>query len=747
MGHPNTRRILILGFLAACLWAPAAAAELTGRIREKGTKAPLADAALLLEQNGGEANATYSAVVDAKGFYRVVDVPEGTYRLTVASQGFAKVVREGVTLPAAKPLDFFLERDGFTMPEVVVTAKRLPKTAVSRQVVTKDELSRVPGTAGDPLRALQSLPGVATAGDFSGQLLVRGGGPQDNAYFLDRIPLAFPFHFGGVISTINPELIKTVDFSTGGFGPAFGNFYGGIIDVTQRDVRKDRWGGRADINLLMTELMFEGPVSSKSALSISGRRSYLEIMKKAFGDFTAIPSFGDYQVKYDLNPSERTHWDFQAFGSDDKLGVVIKADSEAAQKDPSLAGNFEFHNAYHSQGVNYKHKLGDNDTLLSTPYHYKFIFDTQLGQDYYLNFGLESFGDRTDWLHDFGPDSQLRVGFQYDRQTATVDSLFVRMPSDGTPGFNFTDAEKVKSVLSSSYDLFGTYSEMRFTVGPRLKADAGVRYDLLTYNNRSSLSPRLSAAYDLGAQTTLKASWGLFRELPEGSQLDPNFGNKTLDASRAKGTVLGIEHEFAGGKLARLEGFDKKLDLIPVAVLTPDHYLNEGIGTARGFEVFLRQAPTTRFFGWISYTYSVSRRQDQPDMAWRYYEYDQRHIASIVGSYKLTPKWETGFKWHLASGEPETPIIGVIPPDSTHNFYIPVYASINSARKAPYHRLDLSISRTASYNTWRLRWYLEILNVYNSKNVVGYDYSADYSTRKEIKQLPFLPYFGVEAKF
>jgi len=91
--------------------------------------------------------------------------------------------------------------------------------------------------------------------------------------------------------------------------------------------------------------------------------------------------------------------------------------------------------------------------------------------------------------------------------------------------------------------------------------------------------------------------------------------------------------------------------------------------------------------------------------------------------------------------------VGVIPPDSTHNFYIPVYASINSARNPPYHRLDLSFSRTASYNTWRLRWYLEILNVYNSKNIVGYDYSADYSTRKAITQLPFLPYFGVEAKF
>jgi hypothetical protein len=270
---------------------------------------------------------------------------------------------------------------------------------------------------------------------------------------------------------------------------------------------------------------------------------------------------------------------------------------------------------------------------------------------------------------------------------------------------------------------------------------------VLTYNNHSSLTPRLSASYDLTGDTTLKASWGIYRQLPSGDQLDPKFGNENLAAARAKSSVLGLEHRWNGGRSVRLEAYDKEMDGIPVPVSDPDvNYLNDGVGTSRGIEVFARQAPTSRLFGWVSYTYSVSKRRDGVGEDWHYYDYDQRHMATVVASYKLTRKWEAGFKWRLATGEPETPLVGAVY-DPVNHYYVPMKGAVNSTRKAPYHRLDFSVSRTASFNSWQLRWYLEILNVYNSKNVIGYDYSADYTTRKEIKQIPFLPYMGVEMKF
>ncbi len=735
---------------------------LQGRVLEKGTKAPLSGAALLLEpvptttatpeglsfpkrKSKTEIPTSYSAEADSRGFYSFLEAPAGVYRLTVAAPGFAPRVLPSLALPQSEPLRLFLEREGFVLPEVVVTARRLPKTSVSRQVVTKEELSRVPGTAGDPLRALQSLPGVVTSGDVSGQLLVRGGGPADNAYFLDRIPLAFPFHFGGLISTLNPDLIKNVDFSAGGFGPEFGEVWGGVIDVTQRDARRDRWGGRVDINLLLSDALFEGPLTPKAGLSLAFRRSYLELMRGFFDDFTAIPAFGDYQAKLDLSHSEKTQWNFQAFGSDDRLGLEIKADSDAALQDPALAGVFEFHNGYHSQGINLRRVLGERDTLFWTPYHYKFLFNTELGRDLFMKFGLDTFGNRVDWLRDFGEDFQLRVGAQYDRQTASVDGFFVRQPSEGNPGFDLTGAERVRSEMQVTYDVLATYADLRLPLGRRLKISGGGRFDTLSYNDTSSFSPRFSAAYDLDVQTTLKASWGVYRQMPEGAQLDPNFGNDELVDGRCRASVLGVERRIRGGFSARLEAFDKELDLIPVP--TPVlNFTNRGEGYARGVELFLRQAPTARLFGWLSYTCALNKRHDAPDVPWRYYDYDQRHSLTLVSSYKVTRKWETGIKWRFASGQPDTPILGALY-DAPHSRWLPVYAEVNSERKPAYHRLDLSVSRLSSHDTWQWRWYAEILNVYNSKNVIGYDYSFDYSSREEIKQIPFLPYVGLEVKF
>ncbi len=383
---------LSLIFLQVVLaFGSAQAFTLSGRVLEKGTKTPLSGASLFLEAVGNTTQAisdqdaqtepaqavTFSAEADSRGRYQI-PVPAGLYRLTVASEGFEKKTIPSLNIQGDQVLDLYLEKEGFTLPEVLVSTVK-DKTEVSHEVISKEELTSVPGTAGDVIRALQTLPGVAVAGDFSGQMIVRGGGPDDNLYLLDRIPIAFPFHFGGIISTIDSDLIKTVDFSAGGFGPQYGNSWGGLIDVTQRDPRSDRWGGRVEVNMLLSEASVEGPISSDSSLAVSGRRSYLEILGNALGDFTLVPTFSDYQVKYSWNQSKNIHWDFEAFGSDDQLAYTVLPTSDLAQHDPGFAGTFEFHNGYDSQGINYRNILGDQDTLLETFYHYRFFGNQMQG--------------------------------------------------------------------------------------------------------------------------------------------------------------------------------------------------------------------------------------------------------------------------------------------------------------------------------------------------------------------------------
>ncbi len=774
--NPVLYRALFFTGLAALFSSPVLAAVLSGNILEKGTQAPVLGASLYWEPldsptplappaavTGTEPPAStpgasptmtpvsFSADTDLKGKYQIA-VPEGLYRLTIAGEGFQKVVLSPFTVDQDSKKDFFLVREGFTLPEVVVSTAKGAQSSVSHEALSKDELKSVPGTAGDVLRALQSLPGVAVAGDFSGQLIVRGGGPQDNLYLMDRIPLAFPFHFGGLISTVNSDLIQNVDFSAGGFGAQYGNYWGGVVDITERNARQDRWGGRAEVNMLLSEGLVEGPVTSDSSIALAGRRSYLELLGGGFfNDFTAIPSFGDYQTKYNWEESRDTHWDFQAFGSDDRVGAVIKPDNPAAQKDPALAGDFEFHNGYDSQGVNYRRLFGGADTLLATLYHTNFFFDTHLGRDLHLDINFEDFGGHFDWLHDFKDDSQLKVGLEVDHTITGNNSYFVELPGEGQPSFDLSTAEKISASETTFADNIGTYVEEKFKGWDRLELTAGLRADFLAYNSHFTWGPRLSASYLLFPDTTLKASYGTYFQLPwQGPYLDPSFGNPHLLSEKAVSSILGVEQKLSDGLYFRVEGYNK--DLTDVVVPDPAlHYNNTGTGYSRGVEFFLRRPPTERFFGWISYAFSDSVRHNAPGDT-HVYDYDQPNIATVVASYKINPGWEVGLKWRYSSGLPDTPITGstyspVTIDGLVYSRYSAIYGPVNSSRLPDYQRLDLSTSFATVYNTWQWRFYIEILNVLNHPNVFAYDYNEDYSSKTAINQIPFLPYIGFEAKY
>ncbi len=750
--------------------------ELSGKILEKGSKDPLVGASLYFERTGSlnpnplettlppasasnpEESKTpatiishvppsFSAETDLNGFYQV-SIPEGVYRVTVAGEGFEKLRLTSFPMGKDAQKDFYLIREGFSLPEIVVSASKESKTAVSHESVSKDELRSVPGTAGDVLRALQSLPGVAVAGDFSGQLIVRGGGPEDNLYLMDRIPLAFPFHFGGLLSTVNSDLIKNVDFSAGGFGPAYGNYWGGVVDITQRDPRRDRWGGRAEVNMLLSEGLLEGPITSNSSLALAGRRSYLELFSGLFtgGSLTVIPSFGDYQFKYSYDYSKQTHWDFQAFGSNDRIGLTIKPDSDLAKQDPAYAGEFSFHNTFDSQGFNYRRYCDGQNTFLATLYHTNFYFGTHMGKDLHLDINFEDYGGRFDWLYDFDESNHLRLGMEVDHTITGNNSYFVDIPGEGQPNFDLTTSPRISASETTLADNFGFYVEQKFKwFDKKLEVTAGLRADYLAYNSHFTWGPRLAAAFLLTPETTLRGSFGYYYQLPwQGPYLDPSFGNPNLFSERAVSSILGFEQKLRDGFYFRVEGYNK--DLTNVVVSDPlTHYSNIGTGYSRGIEFFIRRAPTERFFGWISYAFSDSLRHNSPGDT-HVYDYDQPHIATLVASYKINPGWDVGFKWRYSSGQPTTPILGAVF-DSLNNRYLPFYGPLNSSRLPDYHRLDFSTSLTTVYDTWQWRFYLEILNVYNHPNVFTYDYNSDYTQRRELLQLPFLPYIGFEMKY
>ncbi|HXL73634.1 MAG TPA: TonB-dependent receptor, partial [bacterium] len=615
------------------------------------------------------------------------------------------------------------------------------------------------------LKALQALPGVITAGSLSGQLLVRGSGPSDNQYYVDNIPIGFPYHFG-IVSTVDSNFVKDIDFYSSNFGPEFPNSMGGLVDLTQNEGRTDRLGFRADVNIFFAEFEVETPVTPDSSLFIAFRESYLNLL---IGNFTGnqgsfeIPEFGDYQVKYSWNPSSKVHWDFQALGSADSASATLSASATVAQQDPDLAGAFNFSDGYNSQGVNFKDTSDDQNTITNTLYHTNSYFNFLIGGSYYEDTTIEDFGDKASLKHEFDSDTSLEGGIQYDHFINSLNAYFPSIPT--TPNqqdnFEFTTAPKILSQDMTNSDDFSAYLDQKFkALDKKLEVSVGARLDYVNSDFTLFLTPKVSVAYHLTADTTLKAAYGYYDEAPDRifgyPLLDANLGNPRLGPEQSIASVLGFEQKLdESGLLFRVEGYEK--DLSNLIVSNPNgtpglEYLNTGTGYARGIEFFLRQPITDRFFGWIAYSLSDSERIDGPGGPQYPYDYDEPNVITAVANYKINPGWDAGFKVLYDTGHPWTPVTGASESVTTVNgapttFYNAQYAATDSARLPDYFRIDFSTSIKTVYDTWEWKIYLDITNLTGVKNVLGYNYNASYTQTSAVYDLPFLPYLGVEVKY
>lgn len=731
---------------------------LSGKILEKGSKNPIVGASLLLEPAGNSMTvfeatgntveaggnslnpttsvssipSTTSITTDADlhGYYKV-NLTDGTYRFTVVASGFEKIVLPSLEIHQNISKDIYLQKTGFTLPEIVVYSKKGSKTELSRENISKEELTHVAGTYGDAIRAMESLPGVSVAEDKSAQLIVRGAGPLDNLYYLDRIPTAFPFHLDGLISTVNPDLIKSVEFSAGGFGPEYGNAWGGLMDVTQVDGRRDRWGGSLKTDIFLTEGLVEGPITSNSSLFLAGRRSYLDVLGGLgyFNDYTVIPTIGDYQAKFSYDYSPQTHWDFQAFGS---------SDHEAVKSLSGFSGEDQRY-GFDNQGLNYRRICDDQNIILETPYHYTFNYNNQNSFGNYNHY-FEDFGNRFDWIHSFDKDTQLQVGTQLDFLTIKESDYFYSNNSVVTPVASVNPTESIPTTN------WGLYFDQKFKILSWIHFSLGARWDSISYSQQTSLSPRFSLGLLLTDRTTVKASFGYYYQ---SLQLDP-FSQNLSPPALARSMVLGVEQKFGDELFLKVEGYNKDLSGLSVSNFNSgsnSYYSTDtGKGYARGVEIFLRRALSDRFFGWISYALSDTRRQFEGGQEYVVDNYDRPQMASIVANYKITPRWEAGLTWKFSSGLPYTPFLKVNNPAFNGSYDI-VYGQTNSAHLPDYHRLDLSTSFTTVYDTWEWRIFFQLINAYDHPNVLYYVYNYDYSQKEGVLDFPLFPFIGFEVKY
>ncbi|MCB9666919.1 MAG: TonB-dependent receptor [Myxococcales bacterium] len=640
---------------------------------------------------------------------------------------------------------------------ISVTARvDAPPREVTRRTIRSDVLVRVPGTRGDPLRAVELLPGVGRPPFTAGALIVRGSAPGDSQTQLEGLPLPLLYHFGGLTSVIHPRLLDRIDFYPGNFGAKFGRRTGGILDVTLRAPKDDGFHGVLDVNIIDASLLFEGPIGDKGGFAVAARRSYVDlVLEAALPDddvsIVAAPVYWDYQgiVNYRLTPRDRLR--LMVYGSRDTLRLLFQDPSES---DPAFRGNFGVRSEFHRVHMSWFHQFSKAlnqkiDVSLGL-----LELEVELGNDVAFNLSSVEVLGRSEWNWRLSPVVGLIAGLDIRAQPS---DFYYRGPQptqeEGDPsgGISGRDPISTQPLVLGQGSLMVYEPAAYLTVDLRpieqLQILLGTRLDWFGVVRRWALDPRLAVRYSLNQKTTLKAGVGSFSQPPVVQEASEEFGNPSLRPIRSLHVSGGLEHKVDDVYSFGAEAFYKHLwdRVVSTQGAASPFFINDGIGRIYGLEVLARAEPKGRFFGFLSYTLSRSERRDRAE-DWRLFDFDQTHILTLSGVYKLGAGWETGATFRLVSGNPFTPIAGGIY-DANVDVYQPIYGSVNSKRNKLFHRLDLRIEKQWKLHYWQLAVYLDVQNVYNAENPEGTVYNYDFTETGAVRGLPIIPSLGVRGEF
>ncbi len=718
--------------------------EIFGTIYQEGINQPVPSARVRIVETGARTTS------GPTGEFRFRNLPAGDYTLAATASGFLPAAGVAVTvkLDETTQLEIYLEPETVLLDEVEVTTDR-PASTVGRETLGGSEIQRVPGAIGDSLRALQALPSVGVANDFSGALYIRGGSDEDNLYYFDRVPIGYPYHFGGIVSSLSSEIIERIDVYAGGYGAEFGVDSQAVIDIFSRDENTDGFRSKFNVNLLYSEGLVEGKLGDQGFWYLAGRRSYIDFFLSSVsfdtGQITSFPRFWDYQVKAGYDLSDKHQLSANVFASGDSF--ALKLDGEDVDED--FRGNLNFGSGFEGAGVHLRSRLTNRlSSFLSLTRSY-FEFDINIGAGLSLKIDAPQYNLREDLAYTLTPKHQLESGVILGIEPGKAIGTFARPPDEGEVDYDFRFVEKTTFDESVARRRMEIYLQDRYSVLPFLTVVFGLRTDYLSGIDELSLQPRGSLLLGIADGSQLQFAYGNYNQVPGPPRLTRSVGNPNLSTSQANHYVLEFTRQVSPATEFKVAGYYK--NLADLATVDADaRYLNQGVGYAQGTEVFLRHRAGDRFLGWGSYAYGLSKRRDRPDEPYRYYSFDQTHVATFAATYRPASTWEVGAKWQYRTGNPYTPILDAnlgTDPRNGEPIYFPLYAEINSARFPPYHRLDVKFSKAFRFDSWEIGFFIELLNVYNRKNLLDFNYSEDYSEKDEIYQFPILPYLGVTTEF
>ena len=644
--------------------------------------------------------------------------------------------------PAEQPAE---QEDG-ELREYGATARvEAPATDLTRRRVSAEELTRMAGTRGDALRTIELLPGVARPPSGMGFVIVRGAAPWDSEVSFEGAPVMNLYHFGGLTSFVNGDLVEGIDLYPGNFSVRYGRRIGAIIKADLRDPKTDKLRAVADVNMIDASGLIEGPISKTLSFAAAARRSYIDAwFGSVAGDavgVVAAPVYWDYQSMLVWKPTAADRVRLLAYGSGDSLRLVVGPD----ERDAGIRGEIGQRVQTYRLQTDWKRRWSPTVEHEANVTASRFANRANLGPAIGFDVDANELYGRSEVRWTVAP--QLRFTTGVDLMFSDVGGTYdgpAFGQGEGDPHTNDPLSSQETISADRRIQLFrpAAYVEAAIRPSKPLEITVGARTDYTSESETTTVDLRSQAKYTIG-DTTLKAGVGEFSQPPE-------YGwaimQPSLVPSRAIHTGLGVEHKLGERAQLGVEGFYKRLSSLIVDGPSRTMQLNAGVGRIYGVEVAGRLQPGGPVSGFLSYTLSRSERRDGDGEAWRLFDYDQTHILTAAANWNIGRGWIAGGTFRIVSGNPETPVMGSVY-DANHDTYTPVYGATNSARNPMFHRLDLRIEK--NFHALGAAWsgYLDVQNAYNQRNREGTRYSYDFAKRGDIPGLPVLPSLGLKATF
>jgi TonB family protein len=714
-----------------------------------------------------------STVTGTDGTFSFVDVPLGDQVVELSGPTLLTVeTTETLKKGERKTVKYLVElkpvgAEGVD-EEVVVRASRIRKESVETRIPT-EEARRVPGTQGDTLKVVQNLPGVARSSLGSAAIVVWGSAPEDTLVYVDGVEIPALFHIGGLRSTVNSNLVRSIELVPGAYGADYGGGLGGMVRVDTRDI-PDGFHGYVAADFIDASAEAGTNIGDRVHLAAAGRVSYLNktlplVSSQNVGEFIPIPDYSDYQVKGTLALRHDEQLAMVFLGSNDHLKRTLYSSDVSQQR--TQTEDASFNRLY----MRYTRLMEDGSSVAITPWVGNESDDNVYVYGpvpVYLDVSTLRFGLRATYRRKLINEATLTLGLDLqgaNNDVSRVGSLTLP-PREGdivvfgqSPGPQINADKYNYGVVSPA--LFGV---IEFNVGP-LSIVPGLRLapTLLTGSQLLppvgnvppigwsrmvvAVDPRIALALRVTPKLTLNAAAGLYHQAPSPADMSAVFGNPTLGLESDTQFTAGFSYRLTGTLTFEAQAFYKWMwDLVsrnpsatpPVA----QALVQDEVGQAVGGQFLLRQQITKGFFGWLTYTISESQRRDHPGDAWRLFDYDQTNVFSALGSYEFGSGWELGVRFRYATGYPRTPVTGAFY-DSKGNLYDPLFGAQNTIRIPSFYSLDALASKTFALSaSSRLMLFLDVQNITYANNPEEIVYNYNYTQQGYISGLPILAIFG-----